>query len=355
MKISVLIPVCNSRHYLKQAIQSIQSQTFTDWEMLVINEYSSKDGSAELVRRLAQQDARIRLIQNKKSLGLAESLNEGMRLASGDYIARMDADDLSFRTRFQKQAAFLDAHPDISLCGTYQRYFGPDISWVHRPALEPERCKASLLFDCDLCHSTVMLRRRDFLERGLLYDKHYLAEDFELWSRALTQLKFANIPEILGAYRVNGENITAQKKERMAKEHAYIIAGALERNLKLTVTKEQYRLLEGWGNPYYQEKNRAERKRMYKELERLLRRIYKRNQTVGFYDDKALLEALNDKWRYAKYMEPKRRDAGIQTVDEIFNSRRRPDYRLLWRTYWERHTSLRADVKRLGRYVKARL
>ncbi len=163
MKISVLIPVCNSRHYLKQAIQSIQSQTFTDWEMLVINEYSSKDGSAELVRRLAQQDDRIRLIQNKKSLGLAESLNEGMRLASGDYIARMDADDLSFRTRLEKQAAFLDAHPDISLCGTYQRYFGPDISWVHRPALEPERCKASLLFDCDLCHSTVMLRRRDFL------------------------------------------------------------------------------------------------------------------------------------------------------------------------------------------------
>lgn len=348
--ISVIMPAFRAKAHISEAVQSIQNQTYPNWELLVIQDLPD-DGTTEIIRKAAANDPRIFLIQNQIKQGIAESLNLGMRLAKGQYIARMDADDLSHRQRFEKQVCFLDSHPNISLCGTWQHHFGRKREWIHKTAVSPERCRANLLFSCDLCHSTVMFRRKDFIDRNLFYKKQYLAEDFELWTRAVRELQFANLPEVLGEYRWDGENITARKMDRLAKEHAIIVAKALQTNLGITVPTEQKRLLEGWGNPFYAQKDRKIRRRMYRQLEELLRKIYRINQQNRFYEEQALLAALNAQWRYAKYKEPRNVVRDAECIDAIFQKNRYPDYGLLWREFQSRSVSVGDDVKRAVRYL----
>ena len=350
--VTVVMPVYNSRTHLAEAIESIRSQTFPDWEMLVINEYGSRDGSAEVIDWYQKKDNRIVFIQNQEKLRLAESLNKGIRMAQGSYIARMDADDLSDPTRLEKQVQYLEQHPEIGLCGTYQHHFGANMNWIHKPAVSPEACKANLMFDCDLCHSTVMFRKDCFLQHQLFYNPCYLAEDFELWTRAVREIKFANIPEVLGKYRWDGTNISIQKKEQLAKENAVIVANALKRNLGMIVPKEEYCLLEGWGNPFLKEKDRARRKKMYQKLQELLTDIYYCNRQQEFYQEQALLSILASKWRYVRYGEPRNIEREITSIDEIFDPSYRPDYRMMWRTYRERRTGWREDIRKIWNYLK---
>ena len=353
--ISVVMPVFHGRAHIEEAIRSIRSQTYKNWELLVIHEYGSNDGSAELVCQIAKVDPRVKLVQNESCLGLAESLNRGIRMAKGGYIARMDADDLSHPQRFEKQVRFLGRHPHISLCGTWQHHFGPNREWVHQTAVSPQACRANLLFSCDMCHSTVMFRRKDFVDRGLFYHPAYLAEDFELWSRAVGVLEFSNIPQVLGEYRWDGDNITAQKMGKLAKEHAGIVAASLQRNLGLAVCEEEKKLLEGWGNPFFAQRNRKVRRQMYQDLETLLRKIWKRNEEVYFYEAQALLRVLYAQWRYAKYREPRNQNQrrAVGCLEDIFTKKRYPDYGLLWREYQSRSVSPGADLKRLVKYLRA--
>ena len=100
-EITVIMPAYNSEKYITEAIESIRSQTFTDWNMLIINEFGSNDKTAAIVREYERKDNRIQLIQNQQKLGLADSLNKGIKAATGKYIARMDADDISHPERFR--------------------------------------------------------------------------------------------------------------------------------------------------------------------------------------------------------------------------------------------------------------
>ena len=142
-KVTVLLPVYNSDKYIRESIDSIIAQSFTDWDMLILNEYGSSEKCTKIVKEYEQKDPRIKVIQNSKRLGLAESLNLGMREAKGEYIARMDADDISRSDRFEKQVEFLDNHLNVAVVGSYQRHFGVDINWVHTPATSPAQCKSN--------------------------------------------------------------------------------------------------------------------------------------------------------------------------------------------------------------------
>lgn len=132
----------------------------------------------------------------------------------------------------------------------------------------------------------------------------------------------------------------------------FLLMEALQRNLGLEIREEQEHLLEGWGNLFYAQRERKIRQKMYLDLDGLLREIYERNQKVRFYEVQALLNALNAKWRYAKYREPEnaQRDAKVGSLEEIFSGKRYSDYRLLWREYRSRSVSVKSDLKRLARY-----
>lgn len=298
-RISVILPIKNGAAHLKEAIESIQSQTYEDWELLAINEYNSIDNSAEIIREYAVRDDRIKPIQNSERLGLAESLNFGIRESIGEYIARMDADDISMPERFRKQVDFLESNPDVGICGTWQIHEGKYRKWTHRPPSEPKLLAAAMLFSCELCHSTVMMRKSVLIENDLFYRGYFLAEDFELWTRAICATKIANIPEELGRYRHGDKSITKEKMDALEAEHGKLCAAAMKRVLDLEIPENSYYLLNSWTNIFKHENNKNKRKEMLNCYALILKQVWKANLDTHFFDERSLLEILRARWLWA--------------------------------------------------------
>ena len=287
-RVSIVMPAFNSEQYILDTLFSLLEQDFTDYELLIVNEFGSDDQTLKCISLF--EDDRIRVIQNQTRLGLAESLNEGLRQARGEYVARADADDIYPANRLSEQVEYMDRHPDVALCGTWQHHFGKR-NHDHKPPASPEAMKAELLFRCEVCHSTVMLRRKAFADRDLWYDPTYLSEDFELWARAAGELKFATIPKVLGQYRWTGDNITAKKMALLDEEAQRIIARSLEQNLGMKIPQEDLILLSGWMNPF--QDGREDQQQLQQREDELLRKIEQRNEQVHAYDPKALRSVLD--------------------------------------------------------------
>ena len=347
-RVTVLMPVFNSAAVVEQAVKSIQAQTFTDWEMIVVNDFGSDDGSGEILRACAEKDPRIILIEPEYRLGLARSLNLGIQEAKGEYIARLDADDTSAPTRLAKQVAFLDAHPEVGVCGSWQHHYGPDRDWVHRAPADPQMCRARLLFWCDLCHSTLMLRRSVFVDNSLYYDPARKAEDYDLWTRAMMHTEIANIPEVLGEYKEDGTGITDKKRKALHAESGQIVAATLNRLWGMELTEEQAALLRSWENDYQAAGNREE---MLRELQSLLRRIWEANRISPFFEEKALLQVLACKWQWAKNCAnwegiPYK----VQTIDDVFDdAKSKPSLLTRFRVFLRNNPSNKVRVKKLAK------
>jgi len=345
--VTVVIPVYNSVAHLKDAIDSVIRQTFTDWELLVINEYGSDDGSVEVTETFSEKDSRIRLIQNQERLGLSESLNLGIRMASGTYIARLDADDLAHPRRLEKQVARMEADDEIVICGSYQHHIGKGTDWIHKPTIEPEQLKANLLFYCDLCHSTLMLRKETIENHSLWYDRNILAEDFELWTRVVQFGKIVNIPEVLGEYRITGENITTGKRQELNRESGMIVADNLKRNLDITLSTEDQILFQGWESPFRGAPDKAQKLDRFEQLFRL---IYNQNLIYHYYDNQSLLNAMTTKWCWAKYRTAFNKRFYTKDLDEVFKNRNLIGITFVkGRDFWKEHKGIRNKV---GKIIK---
>jgi len=293
--ITVLMPTYNSENYIAETLWSVFDQSCQDFELLIMNEKGSSPETTEVIKLF--EDDRIRLVQNKTKLGLAESLNEGIRIAKGKYIARIDADDLATVDRFEVQKNFLDAHEEYGLCGSRQHHFGVDTDFVHEVAEEHDDIKAALIYGCEICHSTIMIRREYFLKNNLFYDNTKKAEDYELWTRAVHKFKFHNIKKVLGEYRVGAENITKNKFNALSAESALIAANNISKYLNVPVSEEHLEYLTGWENRFEQV-GEKERQKALKEEETLLREMAKNNKVCKNYKDSSLLITINRRWRW---------------------------------------------------------
>lgn len=205
-KISVIMPAYNAETYIKEAIDSILAQTFRNFEFIILNDCSA-DRTEEII--LSYRDERIVYLKNERNMGVAATLNKGLAVAKGDYIARMDADDISLPQRFQKQVEYLDAHPDVAVLGTNTETFnenGPVCTgWS---ATDPAQMKVDLLFSCGLAHPSVMMRRAVILELGG-YDLAFEGmEDYELWCRAAEKHGVTTLAQVLFRYRVHSAQVT---------------------------------------------------------------------------------------------------------------------------------------------------
>ena len=183
--VSIVMPIYNSETYLDEAILSIIHQTYQNWELLVINEFGSNEEGKRIINRYATIDSRIRLIQNSKRLGIAESLNEGLRQAKGEYIARMDGDDISLPKRIEKQVEFMEENNDILLCGVQVEVFGTQrMEW--KLETDPKQIRSDLLIYTPCVHPTIFFRRDVIDKFGVFYNKAYKAsEDFDFLTRVL--------------------------------------------------------------------------------------------------------------------------------------------------------------------------
>lgn len=225
-KVTVLMPVHNGEAFLREAIASILTQTFRDFELLVIDDGSS-DSSAGIVHSL--DDPRIRLVHNELNLGLIATLNRGIDLARGEYIMRMDCDDISLPERLQRQVEFMERNPEVGVCGVWYREFGEKTHRTTRCAPDHDSIKCGTLFNPVVGHPTVILRKSVLLEHGLRYDPAFRhAEDYQLWARALKCCRFANIPEVLLHYRVHPGQVTSRFAEEQIQS-----AGKVRRSLLL--------------------------------------------------------------------------------------------------------------------------
>jgi len=214
-KVSVIMPVYNGQDYLSEAIESILGQTFTDFEFIIIDD-GSTDKSLDIIKTYT--DSRIMLIRNETNLKLIASLNKGMKMANGKYIARMDADDISLPERLAKQVEFMDQHSNIAVCGTWVELFGDCEQSFWQFTDNPDVAKCVLLFGCCIAHPSVMLRKT-ILESGFYYSYLYPhAEDYGLWVQIAKKYDITSLPQVLLKYRISSMQKSAKEAQQVREE-----------------------------------------------------------------------------------------------------------------------------------------
>jgi len=206
-KVTVLMPVYNGEQYLRESIESILNQRFSDFEFLIISEYGTSEESLAIIQ--SYSDARIRHIHNTTRLGLVGSLNLGLKEARGEYIARMDADDISLPKRLELQVKLMDNEKKVGICGTWVETIGDCSGSIFRYPTDSKKIQSRLLFDSPLAHPSVIFRKI-LLERfGLKYDINDLyAEDWSLWQKSSFIFPIINIPKVLLKYRITEHSIS---------------------------------------------------------------------------------------------------------------------------------------------------
>lgn len=209
-KISVVMPVYNTdEKYLREAIESILNQTYKNFEFIIINDGSTNDAEDII---LSYRDSRILYIKNEQNLGLIKTLNKALYMAKCEYIARMDSDDISLPTRFEKQVDFLDKNPDVDILGTWFNCI-PRNRVIETLSKDKEIKECMLVNSNNIGHPTVTFRKSLIERFGIKYDEKYsYAEDYALWLSLIDKVKFANIPEILLNYRIHSNSVCQTKE-----------------------------------------------------------------------------------------------------------------------------------------------
>lgn len=211
-KVSVLLSVYNSEAYIEDAVKSILEQSFGDFEFLIYDDCST-DRTGEIIKSFS--DPRIVYIRNEKNQGLVANLIAGVERAKGEYIARMDGDDISYPERLGKQVEFLDRHKDVTIVGSSVMYFtteGGDAGVAWQPT-DNDEIKAKLFMSFTLLHPSIMVRKEDLVRNGLQYQLEYKSsEDHRLYFDCMVKgLNFANIHEPLHKMRSHADSVTRSK------------------------------------------------------------------------------------------------------------------------------------------------
>ena len=225
-KVTVLLPVYNNAPFLRDALESTLRQTWTDLEVLAIDD-GSTDGTLALLRSF--NDERLRIVEHPKNLGLIATLNEGITSATGEYIARMDGDDIMAPERLAEQIAYLDAHPEIAMVATSVEFMNADGvvtgEWnTDRETPDEASIRAMLPRTNCIAHPTVMIRRSALGK--LRYDPRQTgAEDWDLWLRMLSHgLRISKLPQVLLKYRIHTGSVMARAKRSISYEHRMLRA-----------------------------------------------------------------------------------------------------------------------------------
>ena len=214
--ISVVMPVFNAEQYVGEAIKSILGQTYKNFEFIVIND-ASIDQSEKVIKSF--KDRRIRYFRNQINSGVAKSLNKGLQVARGDYIARLDADDIASKDRFKKQVAFLRTYKNTGVVGSWVILIDDEGKQLQIKKY-PEKyvdIKNEAIIHNPLNHSTVMFRRSLIQQYGGHDEKLNGAEDYDLWLRFLKFTKIENIPEPFVQYRLLKHGVSFKSMRRVEK------------------------------------------------------------------------------------------------------------------------------------------
>ena len=218
--VSVVMSTCNTKdEYLALSVRSILEQTYKKIELILI-----VDGG-EYNKFLSEMtDKRLRVVRHKNSLGLAARLNEGLSLAEGEYIARMDSDDYALPDRIEKQKQYMDMHRRVDICSMFTKNFGNNKKVRMSICTTNEYIQSELFLNCILVHPAIMFRASSIETSHIKYNEEYSsAQDFELWSRLIGKCDFVVLPEVGILYRIHNNQITINKKSEQEMRRDMVI------------------------------------------------------------------------------------------------------------------------------------
>jgi glycosyltransferase involved in cell wall biosynthesis len=214
-RVSVVMSVYNSGPHLRDSIRSVLSQTYTDFEFVVIND-GSTDGSQQILDELAELDSRLKVL-HQSNTGLTRALIRGCQLAQGEYIMRQDDDDLSHPQRMDLQVRFLDAHPEVGFVGCATRYIGPKGEPLELLTRDADPATASRKLQEERlgppAHGGVMFRRTLYEQVGGYRSQYYLGQDSDLWLRMVDRMLFACIPEECYSFRRHAASVSSRHRD----------------------------------------------------------------------------------------------------------------------------------------------
>lgn len=232
-KVSVLMAVHNGEKYLRQAVGSILSQTYSDFEFIILDD-GSQDRTTQILAEFS--DPRIVLIKNETGIGLTQSLNLGLEKAKGEYIARMDADDISLPHRLATQVSFLDVRSEVGVVGTAAYLVDSDnISrhLVQYPESHDLIHWIMCFFENPIIHPSVMFRAQLTKKMGGYNDAYVTSQDYNLWSRLLINTKLANIQDVCLHLRKHDENISKLRYQQQQQSSLEIGVSIISSVLKI--------------------------------------------------------------------------------------------------------------------------
>lgn len=207
-RVSVIIPAYNASETIREAIKSIQDQTFSDFEILVVDD-ASTDETAKIIEDIRSTDERVVLISNKYEKGIVGALNSGIESARGEFLARMDHDDLALPQRFEKQVQYLTVNKNVGVVGSWVELFGKYNGVVWKFPDDSDILKITLLFYGALTHPSVMIRKQVLIDHNIKYDFAYQwTEDFDFFNNLAKVTDFGVVPEILLRYRTHEKNVS---------------------------------------------------------------------------------------------------------------------------------------------------
>lgn len=214
-KVSVIMSVYNGAKYLREAVDSILSQSFLDFEFVIIDDCSN-DNSPAILKEYSEQDSRVRVITNEFNLGLTKNLNKAVREARGEYLARFDCDDVSLPDRFKEQVEFLDKNKNCGMVGLWADVIdgnGKYLRTIKYPIANDELKKDLIKYN-PFFHPGIMMRKEALVNIGLYNESWRFAQDYEMYFRMAKKYEVANIPKILLKYRETGGSITGKKNKQ---------------------------------------------------------------------------------------------------------------------------------------------
>ena len=209
VQISVLLAFHKASPYLEEAVLSILNQSFSDFELILVNDRAS-DSALSCARRLSTTDARVQILDSDTE-GLSGSLNFALRRSRGEFIARLDADDLMVKSRLEKQLSHMHQKPDLVCLGSQVRYFGAStVRRLSRLPLNDWQIRNEVLISNPMAHPSLLIRKEALQEIGGYRNEFGLAQDYEMISRLLEVGRFENLAEPLTHYRIHQDQISSQ-------------------------------------------------------------------------------------------------------------------------------------------------
>ncbi|MBO5360740.1 MAG: glycosyltransferase family 2 protein [Clostridia bacterium] len=295
--VSVIMSNYNTdEEYLRASIESVLNQTYENFEFIIIDDCSTNN-SVEIIE--SYRDSRIRLIKNKENLGLTKSLNVALKVARGEYIARMDADDVCLPQRFEKQVLFLSQNPEYIVCGTaaefvgvWQKYNSQKV--IFRKIPEKEEYRIRLLFENNpnIVHISAMFNATIMRSFNIEYNENYkYAQDYRMWVSCCEVAECANLEDVLMQITVREGTISTSKREEQEECVIRIIQEQLDK-LHICLDEETVRIHRGLLK---------QRKEYTLNIKKWIKKLISQNRIYNVYNQKILEKLLWEKWAEISY------------------------------------------------------